>query len=132
MTMKLSYPSQVCSSKEITTKLKRTMTRRVRFRPYVSCLLGGGDGVPQTLTKLTTLVNTYIIKLTLISVTCLVILLHHMYVKPFKLTRSNRAETLSLSFLLVISSMNAIKAAFSENGVIPEGPNESLLRFSES
>ena len=76
-----------------------------------------------------TLVNNDIIRLTLISVTCLVILLHHAYVKPFRLARSNKAETLSLSFLLVISAMNAIKAAFSENGVIPEGPNETLLRF---
>ena len=76
-----------------------------------------------------TLVNNDIIRLTLISVTCLVILLHHAYVKPFRLARSNKAETLSLSFLLVISAMNAIKAAFSENGVILEGPNETLLRF---
>ncbi len=76
-----------------------------------------------------TLVDNDIIRLTLISVTCLVILLHHMYVKPFKLARSNKAETLSLSFLLIISVMNAMKAVFTENGVIPEGPNETLLLF---
>ena len=76
-----------------------------------------------------TLVNNDIIRLTLISTTCLLILLHHLYVKPFKLSRSNTAETFSLSFLLIISVMNTIKAAFSENGVIPDGPNEALLLF---
>ncbi len=76
-----------------------------------------------------TLVDNDLVRLTLICVTCLIILLHHMYVSPFKLTRSNRVETLSLTFLILIAVMNTIKAAFSENGIIPEGPNESLLLF---
>ncbi len=75
-----------------------------------------------------TLVNNQILRLTLISVTCLIILIHHVTVQPFKLERSNRAETLSLSFLLIISAMNAIKATFTEFGMIPDGPNEPLLK----
>ncbi len=75
------------------------------------------------------LVNNDIIRLTVMSVICLIISLHHTYIKPFKLNRSNRAETLSLSFLLILCTMNAIKASFSESGTIPQGPNESLLLF---
>ena len=76
-----------------------------------------------------TLVDHDIIRQTLMSATCLVILLHHTYVKPFKLTRSNKIETLSLSFLLIMSALNGIEAAFSENGLTPEGSNESILRY---
>ncbi len=75
-----------------------------------------------------TLVNNQILKLTLMAVTCLVILIHHVSVQPFKLERSNRAETLSLSFLLIISALNVVKATFTEFGMIPDGPNEPLLR----
>ncbi len=75
------------------------------------------------------LVDNQILRLTLIALTCLVILTHHLVVKPFKLSQSNTAETLSLSFLLMSSAMNLVKATFSEFGMIPDGPNESLLSF---
>ncbi len=75
------------------------------------------------------LVDNEIIRLTLISGTCLVFLVHHLSVRPFKLSRSNTAETISLSFLIILSGMNLVKATFSENGLIPEGPNETLLLF---
>ena len=41
---------------------------------------------------------------------CLISLVHHMMVEPFKLKKSNTAETFSLSLLILFTAINLLKS----------------------
>ncbi len=68
----------------------------------------------------TTLLPNPVIQLCVCLALCLTFLLHHAHVKPFTYSLSNKAETLSLTFLVGIASINFGKSIFVFLGVSPQ------------
>lgn len=56
------------------------------------------------------------VRMVCLSVTCAAILVHHTWKKPFKDPRVNRAETASLTALLVLAVINMAEATLGMNG----------------
>ncbi len=76
-----------------------------------------------------TLVPSMILKHVLLVIACLLIMMVHVRVQPFKRFSSNLLETASLLILLCIAIMNLMKAVYVDSGEIPRGSAETLLRF---
>ncbi len=77
--------------------------------------------VRRLLISATTLIPSSIIQLSASFALCLVFLLHHSHVKPFKYSISNKTETLSLSLLVAVAAINLLRACFTYLGVNPYG-----------
>lgn len=52
---------------------------------------------------------------------CILFLLHHAYVQPFKNKNSNQVETFSNLLLCFVALMNFLKSFYLQSGIIPEG-----------
>ena len=59
--------------------------------------------------------------------TCLVILLHHLTNKPYRDSKVNLCESISLSTLVVIALINLTEVTFVAAGVDPIGPNKTYF-----
>ncbi len=75
------------------------------------------------------LVPNNIYRLVLCTFACIIALVHHRSVYPFKHINSNRAETLSLSLLCIACVTNSIKSVFPQLGLMVKSntPTEQLL-----
>ena len=76
-----------------------------------------------------TLVPSTITRHVLLVVACLIIMMVHVRIKPFKRFSANLLETASLLILLCIAIMNLVKAVYFDSGEHPSGSTETLLRF---
>jgi hypothetical protein len=70
-------------------------------------------------------------RLFLLTLTCVAVLYHHLLVFPFKDTKANHLEAISLLALVVISSINLCKAVLWSAGVTPVGPNLTHIKILE-
>ena len=59
---------------------------------------------------------------------CQIALLHHVLVKPCKEKRGNVAGTISSSALLIVCTVNFLRAAYESAEYEPEGPNYTLMQ----
>ena len=66
-----------------------------------------------------------------LSLTCVAIFYHHVVVFPFKETKANHVEAISLLALIVIANMNLCKAVLWSAGVTPIGPNLMHIKIFE-
>jgi len=62
---------------------------------------------------------------------CLVITIHHVMKNPYREPMANKAETLSLTTLTMISIINLTKATLLAFGITPDGPYRSYLEILE-
>jgi hypothetical protein len=76
-----------------------------------------------------TFINDVLIRLLCMMTACFVILMHHMYVQPYKSGRSNLAGAFSAAALLVVGSINLLKASFEAAEYIPKGPYKLLMQI---
>ena len=84
---------------------------------------------------LSVFVKNDIPKLFMLQTMCILNLIHHLVIKPFKNRKSNQAETLSLTLLVVITNINALKACFIEGRLQPDGQDGyifSVLHICET
>ncbi len=74
-------------------------------------------------------VPSLIIRHVLLVVACLVAMVMHVQIQPFKKFSSNLLETISLLILLCIAVMNLLKAVYFDWGEIPKGSIDTLLQY---
>ncbi len=79
------------------------------------------------LVGITILTPNTVIQLGMSSALCTMFLMHHVYKQPFVHPISNRVESLSLTMLCVVASMNLFKAFFIDTGSVPKGLNGSIV-----
>lgn len=72
-----------------------------------------------------------LLRLFSLSLTCVAIFYHHLLVFPFKKTKGNHLEAISLLALIVIANINLCKAALWSAGVTPFGPNLTHIKILE-
>ena len=58
---------------------------------------------------------------------CVLILVHHLSVRPFRDRKANIFESLSLVSLVVICTFSLAEATYFSEGIAPTGPSESLF-----
>ncbi len=75
----------------------------------------------------TILIPNALIQLSICLVLCIVFLVHHLKIHPFKHNVSNMTETVSLSMLCGVAAINLLKAAFLYANINPEGPQVEVL-----
>ncbi len=83
----------------------------------------------------TSLFPNSIVKEFICCVFCILFLIHHVGVKPFVHSLSNKAETLSLTFLCGVALTNCVKAVYIQEGISPVGVSEQIvqcLSFAET
>lgn len=69
-----------------------------------------------------TFITNVLFSLSVAFVTCIFAILQHIEVKPYKDSLSNVAGTVSAGALVIVSSINLIKAAFEAAEYVPVGP----------
>ncbi len=79
----------------------------------------------------TSLFSNSLIQTMLNLMLCILILIHHMIIKPFKANFSNRVEILSLALLCFVASINLMRAAYTQTGTLPEGPVVDIFKTLE-
>ena len=62
---------------------------------------------------------------------CFIILMHHMYVRPYKVNRVSLAGAFSASALLMVGTINLMRACFKAAEYIPQGPYKILMEVCE-
>ncbi len=77
---------------------------------------------------LTTFIPNPMIKLFVCLGMCMAFLLHHTHVKAFAHKTSNNSETLSLTLLVAVASINLLRASFMYLGVSPYGSQIELMK----
>lgn len=78
-----------------------------------------------------TFINDVLIRTVCMLMLCFIILLHHMYVQPYKLRGGNIAGTISAAALLVVGGINFLRASFETAEYLPHGPNKILMEVFE-
>ena len=59
--------------------------------------------------------------------TCVLILIHHLALRPFRNRKANILESLSLASLVAICTFSLTEATYLSEGLEPIGPSESLF-----
>ena len=72
-----------------------------------------------------------LLRMFLLTLTCVAVLYHHVLVFPFKERKANHSEAISLLVLVVISNINLCKAVLRSAGVTPIGPNLTHIKILE-
>ncbi len=80
------------------------------------------------LIAIATLVRPVITRHMLLVIVCMIILVVHVRIQPFKRKSSNIVEGVSLFILLGIAIMNLVKAVYWDSAVIPKGPADTIFR----
>ncbi len=83
------------------------------------------------LISFTILIPNALIQLSVCFALCIISLIHHLYIKPFRHPVSNHSETLSLSLLCVTAAINLLKTAFLFSDLSPQGSQIAILRNLE-
>ena len=78
-----------------------------------------------------TFINSVLIRLLCMLAVCFIILLHHIYVQPYKGTQGNLAGALSAAALLIVGGINLLRAGFESAEYVPQGPNRFLMEVFE-
>ena len=78
-----------------------------------------------------TFINDVLIRLLCMCCVCFVILLHHLYVQPYKSSLGNLSGALSAAALIVVGGINLVRAGFEAAEYIPQGPYSSLMYIFE-
>ena len=81
------------------------------------------------LVVIATLMRSIIAKHILLVIVCLLSMVVHIRIKPFKKSSSNFLESLSLTLLLGIAIMNLCKAVYFDSGEIPLGMADTIFRI---
>ncbi len=81
--------------------------------------------------SVTSLISNIFIQMLLNSLLCIFFFGHHLVVKPFVFSGSNRIESLSLSLLLIAAIINLSKSSFIELGLMPTGPFIDIFNILE-
>ena len=93
------------------------------------CWAGVLIGRRLVLILLFTFVNDSLVRLLLMLLSCFLILLHHVHVKPYKDARANVAGTASAAGLVALGSINLVRAGFEAAEYTPTGPNAVLMKM---
>jgi hypothetical protein len=96
---------------------------------YGVCWSGVLVGRRLVLILLFTFVTDSLIRLLGMLLACFIILLHHVHVKPYKDPRGNIAGTLSAAALVILGSINLVRAGFEAAEYTPTGPNAFLMKI---
>ena len=78
-----------------------------------------------------TFINSVLIRLLCMLAVCFIILLHHIYVQPYKAPKGNLAGALSAAALLIVGGINLLRAGFESAEYVPQGPNRFLMEIFE-
>ena len=115
-----------CLSTRPEQSSRQDPTDDVLYGPFKKCGDGQGPGAVYwesvligrrlVLICLHTFIVFSFVRMVCLSVTCAVILVHHIWKKPFQDPRVNHAETASLSALLVLAVINIAEVTLGMNG----------------
>ncbi|KAL9973707.1 hypothetical protein ACROYT_G020195 [Oculina patagonica] len=72
-------------------------------------------------------IRSSMLRMVSMAAACLLMTIHHVLKKPFREPLSNKAETLSLTALTMISQINLTKATLMSFGVTIDGPYQTYL-----
>ena len=78
-----------------------------------------------------TLVGYASIRMMIVTAFCMIFLLQHVYMMPFKVRGSNHVESFSLLLLSLNSVINLLKALMTDSGIVPAGPSVSFFKGLE-
>ena len=78
-----------------------------------------------------TLVPNASIQMIIITTLCLIFLIQHIYMSPFRVRTSNDIEALSLTFLVLTSVINLLKASLTDSVTVPSGPSVPFFKTME-
>ncbi len=78
---------------------------------------------------ISTQVKSVMLRHIFLSVACLVIMVVHIRVQPFKKRSSNIMEATSLFIILCIAGMNMVKSVYYDSGEVPMGMADKVLRY---
>ena len=89
--------------------------------------------IRRLLFTVTVFIDNRIIKFVIIETLCIVSLLHHSFIKPFKHPASNQVEMLSLIFLSLLDMISGLKLGYINVGVQagPVSGTFQVLNFVE-
>ncbi|XP_068674439.1 uncharacterized protein [Montipora foliosa] len=77
-------------------------------------------------------IHTFVIdsvtRLVTLDMTCIMILVHHLSLRPFRDLKANIFETISLVSLVAICTFSLAEATYLSEGIEPAGPNQNLFR----
>ena len=74
-------------------------------------------------------ISNPMLRLFCLSTACLLILVHHVITKPYRNSKMNTCESISLSMLVIISIINLMEASFVSAAVEPIGPNDDYFNL---
>ena len=94
---------------------------------YGICWSGVLIGRRLVLILLYTFVNDSLVRLLAMLLACFVILLHHVHAQPYKKVKGNIAGTVSAAGLVILGSINLVRAGFEAAEYTPTGPNAFLM-----
>ena len=75
----------------------------------------------------TALIPHSFIQLNICLLLCTAFLVHHLRVYPFKYSKSNACETLSLTMLCFVAAINSYKSSFITYGISPHGSYKTIF-----
>ena len=78
-----------------------------------------------------TFINDVLIRLLCMMGVCFIILMHHMYVRPYNTGTGNLSGAFSAGALLVVGAINLMRAAFEAAEYMPMGPYMVLMEVCE-
>ena len=77
-------------------------------------------------------IHTFVIdsvtKFVTLDMACIIILVHHLSLRPFRDLKANIFETISLVSLVAICTFSLAEATYLSEGIEPDGPNQDLFR----
>ncbi len=104
-----------------------TITSGIQMTSYWEAILV----IRRLIITATSLFNNSLIQSMLNLMLCILILIQHMIIKPFKANFSNLAEIVSLISLCFVASINLIRASYTQTGTFPEGPIVDIFKTFE-
>ena len=78
-----------------------------------------------------TFINDVLLRLLCMLCVCFVMLMQHMYVRPYRTPSGNLAGAFSAAALMVVGAINLLRASFEAAEYVPQGPNRLLMLFCE-
>ena len=78
-----------------------------------------------------TFINDVLVRLLCMLGVCFIILMHHMYIRPYKSPAGNLAGAISAAALLVVGAINLLRASFEAAEYVPRGPYQTLMEVCD-
>ena len=76
-----------------------------------------------------TFINDSLMRMLCMNFFCFIVLLYHIHVLPYKDRRGNYAGSASAAALVIVATINLVRAAFEAAEYVPSGPYEILVKL---